>query len=300
MMPMPGSVIRSLLVLFAALLFSSAYAANTYQSDKGAVARDATWPAASNVFTMWKGAVQPSTALSGIQRTGTFTVDHSTAVTLTHNYTHTTTADTDLLLVFVHVEGIEAVSGTPTYNAASMTLIQDQGAAVDNNDTREYVYGIVSPGAVVDGTVDVDFASNVNPSTSWAINYHGTDTASVAAATNQAGSDQNTTASSTVVMSSAGTSGNALVISVFGQGNDMIPISFDNSFVELWDAETGGGSATADFGGAAAEKLSAPSAVTATFSATDENSGLMVELVMPSAGADVLPFLPAIFIGTGN
>jgi len=257
--------------------------ANTREAWRGAVEPAGAAPA-GNEQQLWRGAVEPPGALVGLQRVAPLTIDNSTAGVTSHSFSHTTTGDTDLLLLYVHIEGNESVSGLPTFDGADFTVIQEQASTGNNGDTRSHVYGLISPGKKT-ATIAVSFASSSDPSCCICVNYHGVDTASVAAATNQAGSVQNTTTSATVAFSSAGTSGNGLVASVVGQGADMSPMSFDNSFLELWDHETGGGSAITDFGHGGAELLSGiPSALTVTMGATDECGGLMVELVVP-AGA---------------
>jgi hypothetical protein len=104
-------------------------------------------------------------------RVGTETIDNSSANRDPASFTHTTTATTDLLLVCVLIEGAEAVTGTPTFDSNNLTLIRDTGDTSDNADVRIYIYGLISPGAVTNGTVAVDFVSNVNPSAICCINY---------------------------------------------------------------------------------------------------------------------------------
>ncbi len=215
-----------------------------------------------------------------ITRVGTETINNSSSSRDPASFSHTTTADTDLLLVCVLIEGNEAVNGTPTFDGNDLTLIRDTGSTGSNGDVRVYVYGMVSPGAVT-GTVSVDFTSSVNPSAVACINYKGTDTITVGLATNFINEDVNTSGTSTGVHASGGTSGNALFVVGCGQGADMQPASVDNSFVEVWDQQTGT-SNSSDFGHIGAEKLSSiPSAVTITYGATDENTSVLIELLVP-------------------
>jgi len=213
-------------------------------------------------------------------RTGSETFNDSSSAVTSHSYSHTTTSDTSLLLLVIHIEGNESISGTPTFDSANFTLITSQSATGSNGDTRSFIYGMVSPGAKT-ATISISFASNVNPSTSICINYKDTETSTVAAATNPIDDVQNTSTASTAVFSSGGASGNALFVATVGQGADMQPLSFDNSFAEIWDRQTGTSNA-ADFGHGGAELLTGlPSGVTCTFGATDENGGILIELLVP-------------------
>ena len=217
-------------------------------------------------------------------RVGTETINNSSVNRDPISFTHTTTADTDLLLVCLLVEGAEAVTGTPTFDSNNLTLIRDTGDTSSNSDVRIFVYGLISPGAVTNGTVSIDMTSNVNPSAVACINYTGTDTASVAAATNFINEDVNTSATSTGVHASGGSSGNTLFVVGCGQGEDMQPASVDNSFAEIWDEQTGT-TANADFGHIGAELTTGlPSAVTITYGAptSDENTSVLIELVVPA------------------
>ncbi len=220
-------------------------------------------------------------------RVGTETINQSSANRDPASFSHTTTVDTDLLLVCVLIEGAEAVAGTPTFDGNDLTLIHDTGVE-GFSDVRIYIYGRVSPGSVT-GTVSVDFDSNVNPSAVCCINYKDTDTASVAAATNFLSDDVNTIESDTGVHASGGSSGNTLFVVGCGQGADMEPSTVDNSFVEIWDEETGV-SNVSDFGHIGAELTTGlPSAVTITYGATDQNTSVLIELVVVGGGSSIAP-----------
>jgi len=114
---------------------------------------------------------------------GTRTINNSSSNTTQHLFSHTTTIDTDILIVWIHIEGNEAISGTPQFNSTNMTLIGDTGSTGSNADTRTLCYGIVGQSNVT-ANVDVNFTSNSNPSAVIAVNYSGVDPVSVAAATN--------------------------------------------------------------------------------------------------------------------
>ena len=215
-----------------------------------------------------------------VTRVGSETIDNSSANRDPASFSHTTTSDTDLLLVCVLIEGNEAVDGTPTFDSSNLTLIRDTGDTTSNSDVRIYVWGIVTPGAKT-ATISVNFTSNVNPSAICCINYSGVNATSVATATNFISEDINTTATSTGVHASGGSANHALFVVGCGQGNDMQPAAVDNSFVEVWDEETGTNSAS-DFGHIGAELLTgAPSAVTITYGSptTDQNTSVFIELL---------------------
>ncbi len=213
----------------------------------------------------------------GPTRVGSETIDNSSTGRDPASFSHTTTADTDILLVCILIEGAEAVTGTPTFDGDNLTLIHDTGSTGDNSSVRVYIYGKVSPGAKT-ATISVDFVSSVDPSAISCINYMGVDTTSVAAATNYLSEDVNTVGTSTGVHASGGSNGNTLFVVGCGQNEDMQPASVDNDFVEIWDEQTGSGSD--DFGHIGAElTMGLPSAVTITYGASGDNTSVLIELV---------------------
>jgi hypothetical protein len=214
-----------------------------------------------------------------ITQVGTHTTFNSSETTSEHSYSHTTTSDTDLLLLVVHVEGGETVTATPTWNSLDFTLI-DAGTDTGNNqDTRTYIYGRVSPGSATASTIVA--LSGVNPSASACVNYSGTmATAGIAGAVNVLEAISNATGTGTIVFSSAGSDPNGLFCSVVAQGADTQPMASTSSvFSEIWDEQTGT-SNSADFGHGGYELLSGlPAGTTITFGVTDENSGILIELI---------------------
>ncbi len=216
-----------------------------------------------------------------ISRVGTETITNSSANAGDHSYSHTTTSDTDLLLLTVFLEGSEVITTTPTFDGDDFTLIRDTGDTGNNADVRVFVYEFRSPAAKT-ATIFVDFTGNVNPSASIAVNYSGAGSAKFLS------EDINTTASSTGVHASGGASTSALFVVGCGQGNDMQPASVDNSFVEVWDQQTGT-SAAADFGHIGAELLTgAPSGVTITYGSptSDQNTSVLIELLVPDTSLE--------------
>ena len=205
---------------------------------------------------------------------------------------HTTTADTDLLMHFVAIEGNEAPDSTPSRfdisdTNQSLTLIADTGSTGSNTDVRLLAYGLVSPGAVTTADCRFDVAIEAAQIASIWVNFAGVVTSSVAAATNFENEKVNTAASSTTVIPSGGSTGNPLICWAAANGNDMAPSSVDNSFTELLDNVTA--ATTADYAYSLSSLLTGgPSAVTVSWNVSDENSGLLIELI-PAASTNLLP-----------
>lgn len=200
-------------------------------------------------------------------RVGSETTFTDTTGTLTPAKTvrlsHTTTADTDLLIFAVfHRENDSWGTDPATFDSTVMTLIAEKNDSTSSGDVAVRVYGLISPGAK---TADCDFlfSNSPNPTAGICINYTDVDTASVAAATNHltgSGSpySDNTGSGTTVVFTSGGSSGNQLLAFAVGAGDDSGPMTNDDSFTEIWDAETGGGAgSSADLAVYAAEKAAA-------------------------------------------
>jgi hypothetical protein len=199
---------------------------------------------------------------------------------------HTVDAGTDLLLVYVGMEGNESLAAPPDDvpswslgGGENLTLIQTFGASTNAADCIGQWYGLVSPTAGA-GTVTITFASNVNPAITMAANYIDVVTTSVAAATNTLSTDVNDTGTSTSVHASAGTAGNALVVGGHFQGNDGATPTDNASFNDVFN-DTTGDSSSADFTYFWGDILDASgaTAVTITWQATDENTSGYIELV---------------------
>ena len=192
----------------------------------------------------------------------------------------------------VFAEGTEDFDNPPTFNSTSLTLISSQSTTGDNADTKMWVYGMVSPGAVTD-SVAVDFSGTSSVGGISAVNIGGTVTTSVADATNEIANVQNTSASATCVLASGGSSGNGLIAGFVGQDGDSNPMTWSDSFIELRDEDTGTGSQASSLGIGVAYKLSGlPSGTTVTPGISEENSCILVELVAAAGGG----FPAAVFI----
>ena len=217
-----------------------------------------------------------------ITRVGTESDGDSSAIgATTISFSHTTPVGATLLLLAVHMQGDESIDTTPTFDGDNFTLIHDSGVQT-GGDQRAWLYGFVSPAAktatIAATTSGHDFHGAA------AVNFAGTKTASVAAATNFLSADVNTVNGTTNVHASAGSAGNALIVTAGWRGGDITPSTVDNSFAEIYDRATGA-SASADTSHTMSELLNAaPSAVTITMGGSDQNSGILIELVAASEG----------------
>ena len=205
---------------------------------------------------------------------------------------HTVDSGTTLLLVSLHIMADAAISGVPQWSLGggeNMTLVHASTAG-GAGDVRTYVYGLVSPTGGA-GSVSTTITAASDYSYSSAVNYIGTETASVAAATNFLSEDVNDTATNTSVHASAGSSGNALYFAGNIKGGDGSPASNGSSFNELFDTNTG--ASTSNDGSVYVADLldSAPSAITVTWAVIDENSSIYIEIVAAAASASKLVVL---------
>jgi len=225
---------------------------------------------------------------------GTISEHVSPAATAVGNVdgNHTTASDTSLLLNLVAIEAHEAPEdATPSRFDISdtnqtLTLIGDTGYTGSSSDVRLLAYGLVSPGAVVDANCRFDVEFDADQIASIWINFSGTITSSVAAATNYENEKVNVAATSTTVIPEGGSTGNPLICWAAANGNDMAPSSVNNSFTELLDNVTA--ATTADYAYHLSMLSGGPSAATVTWNTTDENSGILIELV-PATSTNLLP-----------
>jgi len=212
-----------------------------------------------------------------ITRVGSETTQTSSSNNGGFTFDHTTVSGQSLLLLAVHLEGGETITGTPTFNGGDFDLIAQQTAQA-NADTRSWLFGIVSPAV---GTLEIVLAfSTANPSTCAAINYAGTKTATVAQAVNLIEEVQNLDAAGTTVFASAdGAADDILFASYVFQGADGSPITVTSGWGEIYDITTGG-SSSSDFATGSAEEFTPPNNLTVTWdTASNENGGMLVRLV---------------------
>lgn len=221
-----------------------------------------------------------------VEQLGSATTDVQTSSANSHSFSHTVTEGTTLLIAAVGVTANREFGTAPQYNSQTMTAISDTGEA-GSKDMRVYVYGLIVPDTG-ENTFYCEFTTPINPPASWVtlVNYKGTQNSSVADVTNSVETVSNTSTTSTTEFSSGGGAGNALFLAAGGIGENMSPASNGSSFTEIADTVTGGGANNNnDHAIYVAHLLTgAPSAVTISWSATDENSGALVELVAKRSG----------------
>ena len=173
-------------------------------------------------------------------------VDSSTPIFT--SVAHTVDADTTLLVVTFHSEGDLTISDVYWNTTELMTEIDSVVTSSSGGDVRVWAFGLVTPTA---GAHDITFsvAGGGDNLSVVPINYLGTETASVADATNVIDSEDNgNNASQTVAMSGGTTSGSTLFIAGTFRGNDGDPAteSNDGNFADVETGNSGGGSTFSD------------------------------------------------------
>jgi len=224
---------------------------------------------------------------------GTITSSPLNTSTATLDFSHTVDSGTILLYLAIHMEGNEAMSAAPIWDEATanevFTLINDSGV-LTASDVRVYTYGLINPTAKT-ATIKVRLSSPGNPSWCGARNYDGCESASVAAATNHLSDHADTTNTDLAVHASAGSAGNALVMSGSLQGGDGSPAAqtVGTAFTELVDANTGT-TGTAEFSVWYGELLnSAPSAISVQWGVLDQHTSSFTEIVAAAvAGGGII------------
>ena len=223
-----------------------------------------------------------------VTRVGTESLDVWTASQQSHSFSHTVPVGCDLLIVCAGVQASASVSGTPSWNANNLTLINQTTSSGLNTDCNNFVWGLISPSNAT-GTMALSWNSARDASWCACINFAGNVTTSVAAATNFVTEDVNDAASTTSVHASGGSSGNALLFTgnhFWGAGS---PATNNASFTEIYDTDTGDTTVN-DFACYIAELLSGlPSAITVTWGNSNENASQLIELV---SGTNTVPMLP--------
>jgi hypothetical protein len=219
-----------------------------------------------------------------IAREGTATSNwvSSTATETDPTHSHTTSASTSLLLVAIGLpadnsDNVVAV----TYDSVSLTLIAESTSSLDLSDRYIAVYGLISPGSkTADVVLDTDSAVFGCIASH---NYSGTNTDSVAAATNSLETDEDDSGvTNSKAFSSQGTSGHTMVGGFCIRGTDnQDPIAVDNSFSDVIEPGAGEAGESNSNVMLIADKIAgAPSAVTFTGSGTnDEWAAFLIELV---------------------
>jgi len=197
---------------------------------------------------------------------------------------HTVDSGTDLLLLTVHTYANPTISTTPAWNTTETMTLIDHAEGGSGGDVDCYIYGLVSPTAATDS---IDFTTSFSLISCTAVNYAGTDTTSVAAATNVLDTyvDNTGTGSTTdLTGGTSGSAGNGLFVAATGGDTNATPASNDASLNEIFDTVNSNLSYYV-----ADDVAGAPGTTTVTWSTTAENSGSLIELVAASGGSSVAP-----------
>lgn len=180
-----------------------------------------------------------------------------------------------------HGETLNAVAWDPTGLNEPMTLIDEIDLVGGSADCAVSMYGIVNPTAQT-ADMRADFgASPINPcAILYCRSFTGTATSSVAAATNAVNSATNTTDTDTTSVASGGSSGNLLLFGGGISGDDGNPASNAEGWTEVSDSiDSGGGAGNNQDASLYVAEKAAPSGITVTWAVSDQNAGIIIELV---------------------
>jgi hypothetical protein len=203
-------------------------------------------------------------------------------------------SNTTLLVVFFGSEGDLTISSVAWNTSETMTEIGSVTTSSSGGDVRVWAFGLVNP---TTGSHSVSYSVSGSGDNAWAvpINYLGTETSSVANATNLIDSDDNgNNAAATVAMSGSTTSGSTLVIGGTFRGADGDPASESNdgNFSTIQTGDTGGGSTSTDTSYYVGDYIVGGSGGTIsptinwTGSASDECVGVFFEILEPTTTFD--------------
>ncbi len=208
----------------------------------------------------------------------------------TVDLTWTVPAGADFCLYSVGHWGDADVTDVEDWTTGTESFVQID---ITNSDAGGNVgfstWAVVAPTAKAN-TITTTISGSANYVWAAASCYDSTVTTSVGDATNALQNIDNTTATSTTgPFTSAGTSGNALLLSCGAIGGDMTAVSIDDGFTVAIEGDTGGGSGGNGDGDYVHAYLldNAPQAPTVTWAETDENSCHFIELVAAAAGSSV-------------
>jgi len=220
---------------------------------------------------------------AAVTRGATYTTFTATDATTAVSFSHTVDADTTLLIVVVSQEADETVisgANIPYWNTTeAFTLIHYTTSSAAAGDMMNSTWGLVNPST---GTHNITYTQSSDDwAHSTAVNYKGTETASVEVATNYLNEKVNNSASTTTVLASAGTTGATLFAAAVFYGGDGDPSTNATSFAELADSATGTDTAL-DMSFYVADLIGgAPAAITVDWysTASDENAGQLIEIL---------------------
>jgi len=225
-----------------------------------------------------------------IEGTPTSNFDETIDTATESSHSHTVTADTKLLLVFLASSGQEESAAEwadpwVQWNGITMTKIGDSGVPVDGGDRYAAVFGIINPSSATGNVVvDLDAANTfANGFAVAAVNIAGINNASLAAAVNFLEGVQDNSGGTSVLFASAGDAPNGLMAFWCIRGFDHLQTSADTAgFAKLFasDIGTGGSSAGACISNVYYDLDGAASDCAASGAGTsDENAGVYIELV---------------------
>ena len=198
---------------------------------------------------------------------------------------HVVQSGTIITIFSVHMRGSVDITTTPFFNTSeTFTLIHESTNSGQDGDSHTYVYGLINPTAT---TADIEYdVDSTDKLSHTAVNYSGTISSNVAAATNFLSEDVNDTSTTTSVHASAGTSGSTL----FFAGSHVLltadPSSNDAGFFEISDGDafdTGSGIAyyvCDKIGGGA-------SAITVTWNDNFANASVYIEVLPAVSGLSI-------------
>lgn len=218
-----------------------------------------------------------------VTRGDTITIDgDSSASQVDITSSHTVDTNTTLLLVFIGLQANIDILTTPTFDGGDLTLIRESTNSGTSGNMHNYVYAMVNPTVK---TADITMTTNTTSHTTLvAINYIGTIVSSPGAAVLFLSEDVNDDPTTTSVIASGGTTGNALLFVGNFRGGDGDPSSNDATFTELADGATGTHTSS-DAAYYVADLLdSAPSAITVTWAVEDENAAQYFQIVAAAGG----------------
>lgn len=165
----------------------------------------------------------------------------------------------------------------------ALTLVHATTSSDSGGDVKTFTYAIVNPTAKsADMRISPVGADNSTIS-AGVVNYDGTETASVAAATDFHEEDVNNTNSATLVFASAGTGGNLLYAAGGFVNNDADPIALSGTWTDVLQVTDA--TQTQELILAIAEEDPAAALTMTRDGADNECAGHMLEIIVASGGA---------------
>ena len=191
----------------------------------------------------------------------------------------------DLLIAVAGYNANRNLASVNSDQDGFFTQVSESTRSGSSGDAAVDIWALLAP-TDVNHSVTFNWGVAAGPNAAWAalINVSGIDTASVAAATNDIEEQVDNIGSNSMTFSpGGGTSGNICLVAVSVIGDDASTTwTNDESETVLVDVETGGGAGNNDDHSGYVAHMPAPSSPAITWNPTDENAGLLIELVEPS------------------